>query len=366
MRPCLNPPVLALALVFGASAFAQTAKKQAKDDVAADETASSPSSSVLFPDWNPDAFDFRIGPVVGFRYRQTEINGVEYETASSEIGLGARVLGIPLYPGNPGLTIEPYATYTWGSRNQKAKAENLDETESSGFQRHWYGGLLSLYLKPFRYSVDFGKGAIRHDKDDEFVDYDAQRLAHDFGLKILPFLSAHYTLTTYELTQEDDSQPSIEEIDHWIHGRIAFSPFAFRLDVGPGHSRTTYRTHLTADSGLTKLGTADMDYLKALASMHIFWKLGANASAKYILASDEVDGALDGIDQLPNENLNQRRTLASLPEGSLEVSAFFGLQDLFAGFGVGWQYYYLELKGDDENSQVSRDHGLAISYQSAI
>lgn len=356
IAPLLIVPML---LAWATESFAQASKNRKV------EAGEESSPSYLFPDWNPDAFDFRIGPVIGYHYRKTEISGVEYETASSEIGLAARVPGIPLFPGNPGVTIEPYATYTWGSRNQKAKAENLNETESTGYRRFWYGGQFKLYLRSFRYALDIGKGAIRNDKE-LFIDYDADRMENDFGLKVLPFLSAHYTLTNYKLTEEDDSSPTIEEIDHWVHARMQFIPFSLYLDVGPGHTRSTYRTHLAPNTGLTKLGTGETDYLKALAGLHIFWKLGASASAKYILDADDVGGVLDAIDQLPNEALNQRRSLASLPKGSMEASAFFGLSDLFAGFGVGWQYYFLEIKGKNGQSQVSRDQGFAITYQAAL
>jgi hypothetical protein len=322
-------------------------------------------TSVLFPDWPADRFDWNLGPILGARARKTEFGGVKYDTVSSEIGLGARVHGIPLLPGNPGITIEPYASYTWGSRSVKSKNQSIDETESTGFNRHWYGGLARFYYKAFRYSLDIGQGKIDHDKN-LFVDLSSTRFQNDFGLLILPFLSTHYTLTSYTVKEGKESHSSIEDVDHWLHARVAFPFLNFSLDFGPGHSSTEYSGRVDEVSPMQKITSVDTNYLKALTSLNIFWKLGMSGSAKYIVSAEDKQAIVNNIDQLPNENLAENKSLAILPKGSLEANLFFGLRQVFAGFGVGWQLYYLELNNDKSPKQISRDQGLVVTYDAGI
>lgn len=318
---------------------------------------------VLFPDWSPENFDWNIGPVAGFRARQTDVGGVRTDVVSSEFGLGARVQGIPLVPGNPGFTLQPYGTHTWGHRTEKVKDADLSETANTGFQRSWYGVVGRVYYRAFRYSLDLGQGQILHDKD-AFTDISSRRIQNDFGLMIFPFFSAHYTLTYLTVTESSEHEPAIKELDHWLHGRVAFSLFDFNLDVGPGMSRTMYAGRTAPDQPFEKIATVENLYVKALTSLHIFWKLGAAGSAKYIIHADKNDELEGSVEQLPYEGLAQRKSLAPLPDGSLEASAFFGISDLFAGLGVGWQYYYLEQKSSPK--EISRNHGIALVYSADI
>lgn len=356
--------VIVSAVTLSMPLKAEKRQKATLSDDYASEDGETGNSSV-FPDWPADTFDWTIGPILGARARNTEYAGVKYETLSSEIGLGARIKGIPVIPGNPGLTLEPYANYTWGSRSVKAKNAAIDETENSGFQRHWYGLLGRFYYKYFRYSLDVGQGQINHD-DKLFVDLKANRFQNDFGLLILPFLSTHYTLTSFTLKEDDESKPSIDERDQWLHARIAFSLFRSSLDFGPGRSSTDYSGRSDAASPMQKIATVHSDYLKALIAMNPFWKLGLSGHAKYILSAKDVSGLNNTIDQLPNENLAENKSLANLPKGSLEASLFFGLRQLFAGFGVGWQLYYLELNHDGEAKQISRDQGIVVTYDAGF
>lgn len=350
-------------LILSVPLSAQTRKHADVDDSEVEDAAPARRDDALLPDWGTDRFDWKLGPIIGGRARSTEYGGVKYETLSSEIGLGGRVTGIPIIPGNPGLSLEPYASFTWGSRSVKAKNEGLNETENTGFQRQWYGVLGRLYLNFFRYSLDIGQGRINYDEK-LFTDLESSRFQNDFALLVLPFLSTHYTLTSYKLTEGKESKPSIDELDHWIHARLFFSRFS--LDLGPGSSTTEYSGRATPASPLQKIATVNTSYLKALTSMHIFWKLGVSGSAKYILSAKEVPGLTNTIDQLPNENLAENKSLANLPKGSLEASVFLGLRNLLSGFGVGYQIYYLELDRGGDDQQISRDQGVVITYDAGF
>lgn len=372
---CLTTLVLAQVSI---STFAEAAPKKKRKANPPAESASineaessdavaaeaSPGSGVIFPDWSPDGFDWSLGPILGARARKTEILGVEYDSLISEIGLGTRIQGIPLIPGNPGITVEPYATYTWGNRTQKQKGAEIDETDSSGFQRHWYGLVGRLYYKFFRYSLDIGMGQIQFD-DKQYDDLTGTRFANDFGLMILPHFSTHYTITSYKLKVGDYSTPAIDEFDHWLHARFSFSLFKTSLDLGPGWTTTEY-AGLVPSGQFQKLADVETSYWKALASMHIFWKLGLTGYAKLITDADDATAVNDKIDQLPNENLAQSRSLAFLPKDSIEASLFFGLRDIIGGFGFGWQIYYLELKQEAGRKQISRDSGLVFSYDAGF
>lgn len=329
----------------------------------ADEVATEPSP--FLPAWSPDAFDLKLGPILGVRARSTNYGEKKYDTVSSEIGLGARLRGIGLAPGNPGITVEPYGSYTWGNRTEKVKGAALNETESSGFQRYWYGFLARFYYNFLRYSLDYGQGKINYDKRD-FVDLEADRWENDFAILILPFFSAHYTLTFYELNESIFPRPSIEEEDHWFHLRMAFSLFDLWLDFGPGFTKREYSGLQDGSGEFGKIASIDESYMKALAAFNLIWRLGASGSIKYIYAADSVEGLNDTIAQLPNETLSKNQSLANLPKGSIEGSAFFGVRQLLAGFGVGWQLHYLELNHDGADKQISRDQGLVVTYDSGF
>lgn len=353
----LRMSVGSLVLGLSALSFGQTAKKVVKP---VEKPLEDAAMGVLFPDWNPEGFDWGVGPIAGVRARQTDFNGVRSDVISSEFGLGARIQGIPIVPGNPGMTVQPYASYTWGNRTEKLKEAELSDTESSGFQRAWYGVVGRFYYKFFRYSLDLGAGQINHDKD-YFIDVKSQRITNDVAVLVLPFFSAHYTLTHLTVTLSGESKPSIAELDHWLHGRVAFSLFDSSLDFGPGMTSTQYSGRASADAPFAEIASVNTQYVKALAAMHIFWKLGASGSAKYIVSGENKAGLNDTIEQLPHEGLAQRKSLANLPDGSLEAAAFFGIKNLFGGIGVGWQYYYLEEKTSPK--QISRNQGVALVYE---
>lgn len=319
----------------------------------------------FFPPWPTDKFEFSLGPIIGARARQTEYAGARYDTLSSEIGLGARVRGIPLIPSNPGLSLEPYASYTWGNRTQKLKTAELSETDSSGFQRFWYGMLARIYYKSFRYSLDLGRGKLLYD-DAQFVDIQSTRIINDFGLLILPFLSSHYTLTLFSVKEGQTNHESIKELDQWLHARMAFVPMSFSLDLGPGQTQIQYSGQLQPLGPWQNLGTVSTSYLKAITSFNIIWKLGASGSAKYILSANKLDAPDLEISQLPNESLSENNSLSILPKGSLEASAFLGIHNLVGGFGIGWQLYYLELNIGANNKHISRDQGLVLSFEAAL
>ncbi len=322
-------------------------------------------SSTLLPDWHPEHFDLIAGPILGGRSLSTEANGEKLDTISSEIGLSLRLKGIPIIPGNPGISLDPYGSYTWGNRTEKARGDALNETDSSGFHRYWYGLGVHVLYHAFAYTLDVGHGQILFD-DKKFIDLTATRISHDFGLLLLPFLSTHYTLTSYDLTEQDESSPSIEELDHWIHEKMFFSMINFNLDLGPGFTHTKYSGRADATAPFQKIADVNTTYLKALLGFRVFWKLGISGSWKYILSADKVDADLGNIEQLPNQSLNENRTLANLPKGSTEATVFIGLHRLFGGLGIGWQLYYLEVDRDSEGKQISRDQGIVVNYTAEI
>ncbi|RZA24739.1 MAG: hypothetical protein EOP10_09030 [Proteobacteria bacterium] len=368
MAHTLRFALMALAITSSEYAFAASIKKAdlTTEQTAQNEDTKAPEGRGVFaPDWTPDSFDWSLGPILGVRARKTEYSGVEYDSVLSEAGIGTRIQGIPLIPGNPGITLEPYASYTWGNRTQKAKSDAIDETDSSGFQRHWYGAIGRFYYKAFRYSLDIGRGRINFD-DKKYTDITASRFSNDLAFLILPHLSAHYTLTSYQVREDSHSKPAIDEFDQWLHARISFSLFKTSLDFGPGVTHTEYAGLNLLNNNYQKIATVDTNYLKALASMNIFWKLGLSGYAKFITDADDASGFNDTIDQLPNENLAESRSYAFLPKDSLEASLFFGLKDVLAGFGFGWQLYYLELKQDGGNKQISRDSGFVLTYDAGL
>jgi hypothetical protein len=353
----LKMSVGSLFLGLSALSLAQTAKKVQKP---VEKPLEEAAKGMIFPDWNPETFDWGLGPIAGVRARQTEFNGIRSDTISSEFGLGVRIQGVPIVPGNPGLTMQPYASYTWGNRTEKLKEADLSETETSGFQRSFYGVVGRFYYNFFRYSLDLGTGQLNHDKD-YFIDVKSQRIINDVAVLILPFLSAHYTLTHLTVTLSGDSKPSIAELDHWLHGRVAFSLFDSSLEFGPGMTSTQYSGRASANAPFAEIASVNTQYLKALAALHIFWKLGASGSAKYIVSGEDRAGLNEALEQLPHEGLAQRNSLDNLPNGSLEASAFFGIKNLFGGIGVGWQYYYLE--ENTSPKQIARNQGFALVYE---
>jgi hypothetical protein len=187
----------------------------------------------------------------------------------------------------------------------------------------------------------------------------------DFAVLILPWLSGHYTLKDITVFETKRSESTIRELDHWFHMRWFVAFLDFYLDAGPGISDLTL--HEWADGERQKLGSGQSKYLRSLASMHFFWKLGGQASVKYIVSAEE--SVADGLvyDQLPNQTLNEPTLLNTLPSGSMESIFFVGLRDVFVGFGLGWQYRLLVLNyNDDRQRQEYRDQGWVLAYESPM
>ena len=88
-----NYSLTRLALVTGIILTLPLHAETRKKVPASEESEEAPADDKgsLFPDWTADRFDWKVGPILGVRARNTEYGGVKYETLSSEIGLGARV-----------------------------------------------------------------------------------------------------------------------------------------------------------------------------------------------------------------------------------------------------------------------------------
>lgn len=321
-------------------------------------------SELLFPDWPGERFKLEIFPLMGFRSRVSHIAEQRVDTVSSEFGLGTRLRGLPIWGSNPGIRMQPYGLYTWGHRSERQDGPLAKYSESSAYNRQWLGLQTRYYHSAFRYTLDVSQGGIFYDR--AFSDVKGFQIGHDFGLLILPWLSSHYTVRDITIFESKKSEPTIQEWDHWLHVRWFWSFLDFYIDAGPGLSHLTLH-ELGPDGDRRKLGSGQTSYFRSLASMHFFWKLGAHASIKYILAAAEE--VADGVvyDQLPNQTLNEPTLLNTLPAGSQESIFFVGLRDLFAGFGLGWQYRILVLNyQDDRQREEYRDQGWVLAYETPM
>lgn len=317
----------------------------------------------FFPDWKPVNFDWGIRPILGLQYTKITSDTGDLDTVSSEAGLAAHVQGIPVVPGNKGFYISPSIGKAWGSMDSKVSGST--KTQSVKYNRTYGGSDFIFYAGFYRHTL----GVIRGVKEFSTTGYDKVQtlgITNDFGFLVLNWASAHLTYSYLNAFSDQYSKPFMKEHDYWLHGRLFTSVLSMFLDAGPGF---TSAEEFSVASGLhSKIADGNIQYLKAITGLHLFWKIGATGHAKYIVSSSEKNLGTYSQTILPDQELNQPRSLA-MPEDSLSASAFFGIRNLVAGFGIGWQYNLQILNMSEKNGSekvTTKDNGFVFTFTASL
>jgi hypothetical protein len=290
-------------------------------------------SGILLPDWGTPQFGVTASPVVGFRYQYDS----ESKVASSmmEIGLNLGVQGIPLYAGNPGFYVEPYAGYAIG---QAFVAPSIGDTKTGTFHRPWGGVRVPLLVRFYKHTLDVNYAQIKGELVDTRKTLGVQS---DNAFLILPFLSAHYTFSYEKSAADTMSDVLAETYDQWYHARLFTRVLGAYLDMGPGVTfRKTYsQQEILADSLVSVEGNSTTTYAKAIGGADIISNiLGAEIQAKYVLSS-KIDGTITyDAARSPVEDLGAAERKLGVPDDYFYASAFLGLKRVFGNMGIGWRY----------------------------
>ena len=319
-----------------------------------------------FPSWQVPEFDWGFDPILGFKARKTETGGIKTTTVATEAGAHLQLKNISLNSGPTRFQVSPHGGLTYGYLAQDSKSDDLNLDQGSRSERSWYGLKLSGYHKAYRHEIGVHRGKINYAED--FASIQNLSLRNDMGVMVLPHLSAHLTTNYQTVFQDSLSKPTLKEMDHWLHGKVAFDFLSLMLDAGPG--MTTLDSYAEVNGENQHQFKSDTQYLLSTLSGRFFWRFGFWGSVRYTFNADsDLTGAESVLVQLPNQNLNDPSTIQTLPEDSLDSFLFVGIQNLFAGFGFGYKYSVLVLnygEKDGTDRQVFRDNGYTITYELSL
>lgn len=334
------------------------------------------SASQCFPDWSTPEFQLRLVPILGFNsLKSKDAQGRDTSVYSSELGIEAALDGVPLLPGNPGVYLTPYMTFAGGKRllsGYRGAEDNATSFETKNYTRTVVGLGLQVPIKFYKHSLSVEKGKLFFKKE-AGSNIESWEVSNDFGLMVLSNLSAHLTHTYTKAYQVNWSNPLLVMDDLWLHGRMSFAFLSMFFDMGPGVM--FYDTYQIAQSDTgtynyartDKLARSRVEYLKADAGLHLFWKLGATAGMQYIYRVSEEERLQDLAVRLPRDGLNQSRSIFNQPEDTLRGYLFLGLQNIFSGVGLGWQYNYEMLNASNsKDHQIESNHGFGLQVSAKL
>lgn len=321
------------------------------------EKKAAAENSLLWPEWKPSPFGIVFQPVLGFQYSTDTKTDVSVGQAELGAYLGLR--GIALVPGNPGMQIEPGIGYAVGKASINAPGFEL---ETGNYQRIWGGLQTPIYYKFFR-QVFAGRYGLVSGGPLEVSK--RLMLQSDSAVAIIPYVSAHYTLTFERSSGKDSSTPRFDSYDHWLHGRLSSSVLNFFLDAGPGYSVSKL---ITPTGSASEQATSSGSYLLGVSGFDLFTdKIGMEAQAKYIFTSETEREFETPAGRSPLEDLGADSRRVGLPEDSFHASAFFGVKRLLGAFGIGWRYS-LEILNVNErnNTKQSKTESNGVGVYASV
>lgn len=320
----------------------------------------------IFPSWPVPGFDWSLDPVAGFETRTYYADDTETSVATTELGLRASLKGLPFMPTNPGVTSDVMVGGTFGaSGNYSQKtAGSSEETELDGYtyKRYWGGLGFTILYHQFKNRIQFRRGILTPSTDDRPV-VTSNGITNDFGILIFSWISGHYTLGIDRVFLSTQDDTFLSEVDHWLHVRFFTDFLKAYFDIGPGYTDSEQIIAPSGADGLKTTTKQSTSYFLALAGLNPFWKFVAKMRAKYVLDSSG-ESILGGDLQLPEQDLNQP-TDTGIPADSLVSSLFVGLENIFGGFGIGYQVnlsVYNMSEKDGKKKETIRQDGFAVAY----
>jgi hypothetical protein len=319
--------------------------------------------SVYLPDWPSPSFGLNLRPVVGYGLATEKSAGKTLTRAEYELGLEGGVSGIPLVPGNFGVFASPKVGYAYAGIDLRVDGSKL---LSANYNRAWIGNDIAVLLRWFRYTLGLEYGRVFG--SDDVPTTQSLIVKNDFGVLVLPFLSAHLTHTYGRLYGERYMDYFESYHDDWLHLLFSTSIMSFYVDFGPGVTMASTRE---SDSfGNTSKISQTVTYFKALTGFHIFWKLGMSGSANYSLDATEPQSRdVTVFRRNPSQDLAAVSKSPLFEKDMFQGRIFLGLSRLFGGLGVGWIYNVNvrhAFERDGEKSESSSHQGFGLSYEASF
>ena len=300
-------------------------------------TAEPPAAEVLaardeyvwLPDWPTPPFGWSVSPVAAFKYGLEESPlGGRMQVSTAEGGVSGSINYIPIVTGQPGWWVSPFAGTGFGY----VKVTGDDVSDLYHYQRSWIGFQNRVMFGPLKYDLAITRGRLDYPEKRDWLTQDFG-IGNDFGVLLLDWLSAHYTLNYHRSFHNQFDLPFLSEYDNWVHARSKFKVMDLVVDIGPGLTLSKAWEPDSEDlitEGITR-------YVKSTVDFDLWWGLGGTGMAKY--AFDSSQSRLGKYDRrrLPMEELNQSPTV-TMPEDSFQGSLFLGFKEIIFGIGFGWRY----------------------------
>lgn len=285
---------------------------------------------VWLPDWPAPPLGWSVAPVAAFKYGlEDSPRGGRMQVSTAEGGVMGSINYIPVVAGQPGWWVSPFAGTGFGY----VKVTGTDVSDLYHYQRTWIGFQNRVMFGPLKYDLAITRGRLDYPEKRDWLTQDFG-VGNDFGVLLLDWLSAHYTLNYHRSFHNQFDLPFLSEYDNWVHARSKFKIMDLVVDVGPGLTKSKaweQDSENLVGEGITR-------YVKSTVNFDLWWGLGGTGLAKY--AFDSSENRLVGVfdrRRLPMEELNQSPTV-TMPEDSFQGSLFLGFKEIIFGIGFGWRY----------------------------
>lgn len=331
---------------------------------AVQEAADPGQQSPFFPDWPTPDFGFSVRPILGLAWDTVRVSlerpgggqeEISTETLSIEGGLRLGVQNIPVLPGNPGVSISPYAGYAYGKRFELSESDGV---EDATYHRIMVGETTALRIKMFRYELGLHYGRIFGEPRLTPTSNQLE-IVQDLGLKTTQRTSVHSTVLVGRVYAESYGAYAVQYTDVWLH--LKWNPvLSVSIDLGPGRDFIWFP--VTEQS-------ASNTYARALLGWDIFGPFGVSGRLQYEIAADARDRTDDsaragstGEQREPLQDLGARANRLGRLEDSTSFLFFAGLRNLLFGVSFGYISRYDVLNTFERSGarKVSSTQGLGV------
>ncbi len=347
--------LLILSMLFSKELLAQNKDFEANGEFEPQE------NSYWFPDWPLVKRSWSFSPILAYRQRRTDVAGSRIDTSATEIGAALSLRDYDIIPNNaPGLSFRPFVGYTWGYQSARTSSVTMNSKTASAYNRNWYGANFTFLYRFYKQTLTLTLGKVLY--DDDFQDVRLFEISNNFGFKLLSHLSTHLAIT-YQWIYGDQLKNQFEDnLDSWIYLQPQFSLFDTLIQIGPGVNKRKAFTYV--DGSKEQVSNSSQTYFLGRSRMNFFLGLELILETHYVFdANKKINGTGIVFNQLPHQDLSEPPDAISLPADSLNTYVFFGIPNIIAGIGFGYQVNHLTINySSTKNRQSYRDQGFTTYY----
>lgn len=317
------------------------------------------------PSWDTPKMDLNLEPIFGQQFKQKTLPSSFSSTLDFELGAQADAENVPLW-SDFGLYASAMAGGARGSHSTLALADvtkigkEAPTSQSTFNTRQYWGAELTVILDSIQQKIGFEKGSIAY-KETPLRQLDSFAKKYGLGVQVPGHLSLWYSLRDFRAFEGNPDDPTVAEIDHFLHAQAKYEPLHLDFDLGLGFSKTDI--YQFSDSGRSVLGAGLSKSFRADLKFKLTEHFVFDSYAKYAYsASSGLESAYEKI-RMPTDRLNSKPAVMGAPEDTLTVRAFAGLVELVENLTAGYAYNLDIVNAtSDKEKKTEKTNGPILEY----